>query len=120
LRSEFCLAPKPPFDGSINARDGDDAQAVGNRELREAVERAAVLASGAPAVTLRHLPRAIAAAARSAPAADDEHPLTSLEEMEREHIARVLAETGSLEKAAATLGIHLTTLWRKRRRYNLT
>ncbi len=87
-------------------------------ELRKAVERAVVIAQGAPAVTLRHLPRTIAAA-KSVPAADDCPPLTSLQEMERQHIARVLAETRSFEKAAATLGIHLSTLWRKRRRYNL-
>jgi NtrC-family two-component system response regulator AlgB len=86
-------------------------------ELHHAVEHAAVLAEGAPAVTLRHLPRVIAG--QSAPAADDSHPLTSLEEVERQHIARVLSQTQSFEKAAATLGIHLTTLWRKRRRYNL-
>jgi two-component system, NtrC family, response regulator AlgB len=87
-------------------------------ELRNAVEHAAVLAKGAPAVTVRHLPRTITAG-RAVPDVDDSHPLTSLEEVERQHIARVLSETQSFEKAAATLGIHLTTLWRKRRRYNL-
>jgi NtrC-family two-component system response regulator AlgB len=85
------------------------------RELRQVIERAAILAESAPTVTLRHLPRGIGAT-RFAPA---RHALTSLEEMERRYIARVLAETQSLEKAAETLGIHPTTLWRKRRRYHL-
>ncbi|SRR5579875_467975 len=86
------------------------------RELRGAVEHAIAHAHHAPAITLRHLPRAVSAARSN----DGRRQLTSLEEMEREHIARVLAQAESLEQAAATLGIHLTTLWRKRRRYHLT
>ncbi len=41
----------------------------------------------------------------------------SLEEIEREHIRRVLGESPTLDEAAATLGINVTTLWRKRKRY---
>jgi NtrC-family two-component system response regulator AlgB len=41
----------------------------------------------------------------------------SLEEVEREHILRVLARSASLEEAARTLGIDASTLWRKRRKY---
>ena len=40
-------------------------------------------------------------------------------EVEREHIARVLAASATLEEAAETLGINVTTLWRKRRRYGI-
>ena len=43
----------------------------------------------------------------------------SLDEVEREHIARVLAASATLEEAAETLGINVTTLWRKRRRYGI-
>jgi len=48
-------------------------------------------------------------------------PLTtaSLERVEREHILRVLEESPTLEDAAATLGINVSTLWRKRKRYKL-
>jgi two-component system, NtrC family, response regulator AlgB len=42
---------------------------------------------------------------------------SSLEEVERHHIERVLAETATLEEAAAILGINTSTLWRKRKRY---
>jgi two-component system, NtrC family, response regulator AlgB len=42
---------------------------------------------------------------------------TSLEEVERLHIERVLTETATLEEAAAILGINTSTLWRKRKRY---
>jgi two-component system, NtrC family, response regulator AlgB len=44
---------------------------------------------------------------------------TKLEDLERDHIIRVLAESQTLEQAAATLGIDVSTLWRKRKRYNL-
>jgi two-component system, NtrC family, response regulator AlgB len=86
------------------------------RELRNAMEAAAVLCEG-ETVALATLPEAISKTAPSVIAP----PLaeTSLEEMERQHILRVLAESATLEQAAATLGINVTTLWRKRRRYNL-
>jgi two-component system, NtrC family, response regulator AlgB len=42
-----------------------------------------------------------------------------LKDFEREHIVRVLAGSSTLEQAAATLGINVTTLWRKRRHYGL-
>jgi two-component system, NtrC family, response regulator AlgB len=44
---------------------------------------------------------------------------TSLEDLEREHIMHVLAKSRTLGQAAATLGINLSTLWRKRKRYNI-
>ena len=43
----------------------------------------------------------------------------SLEEVEREHIARVVARAPSFEAAARILGIDVTTLQRKRKRYGL-
>ena len=44
---------------------------------------------------------------------------TTLEAAEREHIQRVLSESKNLTQAAAILGIHSTTLWRKRKLYHL-
>jgi len=43
----------------------------------------------------------------------------SLEEIEREHLARVVARAPSFEAAARILGIDVTTLQRKRKRYGL-
>jgi two-component system, NtrC family, response regulator AlgB len=43
----------------------------------------------------------------------------SLELLEREHIARIVAQSPSLEAAARTLDIDATTLQRKRKRYGL-
>jgi NtrC-family two-component system response regulator AlgB len=44
---------------------------------------------------------------------------TRLKDFEREHILRALAESPTLERAAAMLGINVTTLWRKRRHYGI-
>ncbi len=41
----------------------------------------------------------------------------SLEDIEREHITRVIARSPTLEDAAAILGIDGSTLWRKRKKY---
>ena len=46
-------------------------------------------------------------------------PDASLDEVERDHILRVLAESPTLEDAAETLGINVSTLWRKRKRYKI-
>ena len=43
----------------------------------------------------------------------------SLEELEKQHIRQVLSTAQTLEEAATILGINLSTLWRKRRRYGL-
>ena len=43
----------------------------------------------------------------------------SLEELEREHIRRVLVRSATLDEAAQILGIDDSTLWRKRKRFNL-
>ncbi|MGH7916667.1 MAG: sigma-54-dependent transcriptional regulator [Candidatus Binataceae bacterium] len=86
------------------------------RELRNAIERAAVLATS-DMLTPEHLPDSL-----FRPSSDKPFPLasaSSLEDLEREHIVRVLAESPTLEDAAQTLGINASTLWRKRRRYKL-
>jgi NtrC-family two-component system response regulator AlgB len=43
----------------------------------------------------------------------------SLEQIEREHIERVLDRSATAEQAAKTLGIDASTLWRKRRKFEL-
>ena len=86
------------------------------RELRNALERAAVL-SRSDVISRDDLPDAMFR--EPAESAADAHHAASLEEMEREHIRRVLSETATLDEAAATLGINVTTLWRKRKRYGI-
>jgi NtrC-family two-component system response regulator AlgB len=86
------------------------------RELRNALERAAVL-SRSDVIGRDDLPDAMFR--EPAESTLDAHHAASLEEMEREHIRRVLSETATLDEAAAALGINVTTLWRKRKRYGI-
>jgi NtrC-family two-component system response regulator AlgB len=85
------------------------------RELRNAVERGVILMSG-PLVGLPDLPAAVGSPAR--PRAGVGHQLT-LEELEAEHLRRVLASAANLDEAASILGIDPSTLYRKRKRYGL-
>jgi hypothetical protein len=43
----------------------------------------------------------------------------TLDELEKRYIEAVLSRASSLQEAASVLGIDLSTLWRKRRRYEL-
>ena len=43
----------------------------------------------------------------------------TLEQLEAEHIRRVLAVAETIEEAAAKLGIDPSTLYRKRKKYNI-
>jgi len=83
------------------------------RELRNAVERAAIVW---PADLLPPAAFPERIAATHAAALTLGGPFT-LEQVEREHILRVLAATPTLEEAARVLGIDASTLWRKRKRY---
>jgi NtrC-family two-component system response regulator AlgB len=90
------------------------------RELRNAVERAVILA---PHEVLQPSDLGLVS---SQPDSPDYSTQTvrvgapiSLETLEREHIARVVAQCPSLEAAARTLDIDATTLQRKRKRYGL-
>ena len=84
------------------------------RELRNAVERAAIVW---PADTLppAAFPERIAATEGAAPALGG--PFT-LDQIEREHILRVMATTPTLDEAARVLGIDVSTLWRKRKKFD--
>ena len=86
------------------------------RELRNAIERAAVLSRG-DEIGPDDLPDTVFREVAGAPAQPS--AATSLEAKEREHIVRVLAESPTLEDASVALGINVTTLWRKRKRYGI-
>jgi two-component system, NtrC family, response regulator AlgB len=87
------------------------------RELVNALERAVVL-SRDDTIRAEDLPDRLLAPPAAAAAAPATSSL-SLEELERRHIEQVLAESATLEEAAARLGINPTTLWRKRKRYGI-
>jgi two-component system response regulator HydG len=92
------------------------------RELENAIERAVTLAESQTIVAsdlppsftrTRLLPEGV-------PISADARETWSLEEVEQEHIERVLRRhRGNLANAARQLGISRSTLWRKMRRYRI-
>jgi DNA-binding NtrC family response regulator len=87
------------------------------RELVNALERASVLAASAE-IDVEDLPDRLVAPSAPTPGEAASAP-RSLDDVERRHIERTLAESATLEEAAARLGINVTTLWRRRKRYHI-
>jgi two-component system, NtrC family, response regulator AlgB len=88
------------------------------RELRNAVERGVILATGL-AVELCHLPSLIGNPIQAPPSASKNEKLLTLDQLEAEHISRILASTATMEEAAERLGIDPSTLYRKRKKYGI-
>jgi NtrC-family two-component system response regulator AlgB len=84
------------------------------RELRNVVERAAILCQ-TERVGTECLPENLLPSDSGARLGDR----VSIEKIEEEHIRRVLATTKSLQEAADILGIDQATLWRRRRKYGI-
>jgi NtrC-family two-component system response regulator AlgB len=84
------------------------------RELRNVVERATILCQ-AERIGAEHLPPNIA----GSPEAPQIGGRLTLQELEEQHIRRVLAGTRSLQEAAEALGIDQATLWRRRKQYGI-
>jgi DNA-binding NtrC family response regulator len=88
------------------------------RELRNVIDRVVMLSPDADEIDVNLLPAELTGAATS-PAWTSEAEL-SLEEVERRHIARVLAHhSGNRSRAARSLGISRATLYEKLARYGL-
>jgi NtrC-family two-component system response regulator AlgB len=85
------------------------------RELRNAVERGVILAAESQ-VGLADLPAPVGAPPRPGVEVGGR---VSLDQLEAEHLRRVLATSATIEEAATTLGIDPSTLYRKRKRYGL-
>jgi NtrC-family two-component system response regulator AlgB len=86
------------------------------RELRNAIERGVILAADRE-VGLTDLPAQVGATVP--PTSMEVGGNVTLEQLEAEHIRRVLGSTANLDQAATTLGIDPSTLYRKRKRYGL-
>jgi NtrC-family two-component system response regulator AlgB len=104
-------ARRPPQQLSKAAEEALRSYAwPGNiRELRNAVERAVILWP-AQIVGPEAFPRHISAQAEVA--APQLGGSFTLDEIEREHVSRVMAGAATLDEAAAVLGIDASTLWR--------
>jgi NtrC-family two-component system response regulator AlgB len=85
------------------------------RELRNAIERGVILAT-VRSVDVSHLPSQVGSPAQPARGSA---PSLTLEQVEADHIRRVLASTATLEDAADRLGIDPSTLYRKRKKYGI-
>ena len=108
---------RPLLDLSPTARQRLQGYAwPGNvRELRNCLERATALSTGDLIAADQ-----VQGTGRQGPGAEDktQSPSATLEELEHEHILRVLKESeGNRERAAAILGISSRTLYRKLREY---
>jgi NtrC-family two-component system response regulator AlgB len=97
------------------------------RELRNAIERAVIMAHGTK-LRAEDLPGDVKSAAAAAEPGAGPQPgghlllageLISLEKLEEAHIRRVVERTKSLTEAAEVLGIDQATLYRKRKRIGL-
>lgn len=113
---------RPQLDVSPEARRHLQSYSwPGNvRELRNCLERAAAisLSDTIDVQQLRLRAQATGAPAPTAAAVAPQTAAMTLEELEREHILRVLKESdGNRERAAAILGISSRTLYRKLREY---
>jgi len=111
-----CAKPVRSFSPEAQAALRSYAWPGNLRELSNVVERAVILAAG-ETIEVHDLPEKLApnSAARQAGGVQLGAKV-SLEELEAEHIARVVGQTASLEEAARILGINPATLYRKRKK----
>ena len=116
---------RPALDLSAAARQrlAEYAWPGNVRELRNCLERAAALSTG-EVIEADQMPGSGVASlgsetqSKNRPLAGHQSPAATLEDLEREHILRVLGESeGNRERAAAILGISSRTLYRKLREY---
>lgn len=84
------------------------------RELSNAIERAAILCP-ADRIGLDCLPANLSPGGTEVKIGDP----VSLDKIEESHIRRILANSKSLQEAAAVLGIDQATLWRRRKNYGI-
>ena len=125
-RAEMFLTEAAARNSRSGLQFSDDARKAlfayswpGNiRELRNAVERAVVLSRGAM-LRREDLPDILFQSSVPRNGNGNLPEQSTLEQIEQEHIRRVLALAPTLEDAAVTLGICISTLWHKRKRYHL-
>jgi NtrC-family two-component system response regulator AlgB len=92
------------------------------RELRNAIERAVIMAKGKK-IGLEDLPAELrgqpAAPAKGNGALLEVGSLVSMEKLQEAHLRKVMERTSNLAEAAQVLGIDQATLYRKRKKIGL-
>jgi NtrC-family two-component system response regulator AlgB len=92
------------------------------RELRNAIERAVIMAKGNK-ISLADLPAELRGqtgpGAKGDGASLEVGSLVSMEQLEEAHLRKVLERTANLAEAAQILGIDQATLYRKRKKIGL-
>ena len=88
------------------------------RELKNVLDRIALLSQGRE-IRPDDLPNTVRSGSLMKNASHASGPLRKLDEIEREHIEKVLATETNQERAAEILGITTVTLWRKRKQFGL-
>ncbi len=88
------------------------------RELRNVIERAAILCEG-PLIGLSDLPSRVAEPPTSDADRIEVGQPVRLETLEAEHIRQILSRSSSRDEAARILGIDPSTLYRKRKQFGL-
>ena len=89
------------------------------RELRNVVEHAVIFASG-NRIEMSDLPEQLNQEGQAGPRSDVRVGMKiPLEELETEHIRRVLAQSSTMEEAAQVLGISRGTLYERKKKLNL-
>jgi NtrC-family two-component system response regulator AlgB len=92
------------------------------RELRNAIERAVIMAKGNK-INMEDLPAELRGPAVAGPNGSESSlqvgALVSMEQLEEAHLRKVLERTANLAEAAQVLGIDQATLYRKRKKIGL-
>ncbi|MBI1907417.1 MAG: sigma-54-dependent Fis family transcriptional regulator [Rhodocyclales bacterium] len=102
--------PQPDIDASVSALLESYGWPGNVRELRNVMERALILAGGAPIQPI-HLPKEISAVSAHGAVAPEDYALLSIDEVEKRHIRRVMeACRGNKTQAAKVLCITRLTL----------
>jgi len=83
------------------------------KELENTIHRAVILAKD-KSIDVSHLPAELRIISQN-----KKDNLFSLEEMEKQHISKILSYSTDFQEAADTLKIDIATLWRKRKRYGI-
>jgi NtrC-family two-component system response regulator AlgB len=120
--SAQCARRLDGFSAEASAAIGAYSWPGNFRELRNAIERAVIMAKGNK-INLEDLPAELRGAVVVGPNGSDAPvqvgSLASLEQVEQAHLRKVLERVPRLAEAAKVLGIDQATLYRKRKRIGL-